>query len=371
MSDMQREGLITDVCAMAMFVGVFLGTIRTLYIVIFHMAFYLPVLVTECHRYYIYNTLIPITYNSQSQILWCTISCACAPRWPWIAFAKLRSRLLPLENRRARPPVSKGGLGNAGNGNGVGFEALLFFCAGRILRGVWKDGRPMQQGSKNPWFDFDELQKEAKAAGSEMIRKAWTSLHRWMTNTRIPWNISSHCSISMILNELCRMPFLMITCSTARVNGPGFHFVGCNSPSARHHFQRQFGPGPTEKTGPETLLQLLLSVASAIERRLLATAFFSSSQEATIRTRGQEEWPNQAAARWKLQMYPNVLPVFSIQCKLLSVVDVCYIDWSNVTYMNTEITLLYHTNWIYHMILYDNYIIIYNLMNWWVDVTSS
>lgn len=42
--------------------------------------------------------------------------------------------------RRARPPVSKG----------------------RILRGIWKDGRPMQQGSKNPWFDFDDLQKEAK-----------------------------------------------------------------------------------------------------------------------------------------------------------------------------------------------------------------
>ncbi|CAJ1442655.1 unnamed protein product, partial [Effrenium voratum] len=42
--------------------------------------------------------------------------------------------------RRSREPVSKG----------------------RILRGVWKDGRPMQQGSKNPWFDFEEMQKDAK-----------------------------------------------------------------------------------------------------------------------------------------------------------------------------------------------------------------
>ncbi|CAE7551335.1 unnamed protein product [Symbiodinium natans] len=42
--------------------------------------------------------------------------------------------------RRSREPVSKG----------------------RILRGVWKDGRPMRQGSKNPWIDFDELQKDAK-----------------------------------------------------------------------------------------------------------------------------------------------------------------------------------------------------------------
>ncbi|CAE7862389.1 rplP, partial [Symbiodinium microadriaticum] len=42
--------------------------------------------------------------------------------------------------RRGREPVSKG----------------------RILRGVWKDGRPMRQGSKNPWIDFEELQKEAK-----------------------------------------------------------------------------------------------------------------------------------------------------------------------------------------------------------------
>ncbi|CAE7256394.1 unnamed protein product [Symbiodinium sp. CCMP2456] len=42
--------------------------------------------------------------------------------------------------RRGREPVSKG----------------------RILRGVWKDGRPMRQGSKNPWIDFEELQKDAK-----------------------------------------------------------------------------------------------------------------------------------------------------------------------------------------------------------------
>lgn len=51
--------------------------------------------------------------------------------------------------RRSRPPVSKG----------------------RILRGVWKDGRPMQQGSKNPWFDFDELQKEAKDQKKKLAQK--------------------------------------------------------------------------------------------------------------------------------------------------------------------------------------------------------
>lgn len=51
--------------------------------------------------------------------------------------------------RRARPPVSKG----------------------RILRGVWKDGRPMQQGSKNPWFDFDDLQKEAKDQKKKLAQK--------------------------------------------------------------------------------------------------------------------------------------------------------------------------------------------------------
>eukprot|EP00435_Cladocopium_sp_Y103_P070099 s344_g34.t1 len=54
-----------------------------------------------------------------------------------------------LPGRRSRPPVSKG----------------------RILRGVWKDGRPMQQGSKNPWFDFDELQKEAKDQKKKLAQK--------------------------------------------------------------------------------------------------------------------------------------------------------------------------------------------------------
>lgn len=51
--------------------------------------------------------------------------------------------------RRARPAVSKG----------------------RILRGIWKDGRPMQQGSKNPWFDFDGLQKEAKDQKKKLAQK--------------------------------------------------------------------------------------------------------------------------------------------------------------------------------------------------------
>lgn len=51
--------------------------------------------------------------------------------------------------RRGRPPVSKG----------------------RILRGVWKDGRPMQQGSKNPWFDFEELQKDAKDQKKKLAAK--------------------------------------------------------------------------------------------------------------------------------------------------------------------------------------------------------
>ena len=41
-----------------------------------------------------------------------------------------------------------------------------------MLRGKWDGGsdrppgRPMQQGSKNPWFDFEELQKDAKASAS-------------------------------------------------------------------------------------------------------------------------------------------------------------------------------------------------------------
>jgi len=51
-----------------------------------------------------------------------------------------------VEARRSREPVSKG----------------------RILRGVYKDGRPMRQGSKNPWIDFEEHQKDAK----EMRKKA-------------------------------------------------------------------------------------------------------------------------------------------------------------------------------------------------------
>lgn len=32
-------------------------------------------------------------------------------------------------------------------------------------------GRPMQQGSKNPWFDFEELQKEAKVQNSGEVRR--------------------------------------------------------------------------------------------------------------------------------------------------------------------------------------------------------